>query len=339
MLNYKSLPKPFFVLAPMDDVTDTVFRTIVHQCRPADLYMTEFVNVDGLQSVGRPKLLSRLKKTNQETSLIAQIWGKDPENYYKTAKELVDGTFLHEIGSNTPFVGIDINMGCPDKQVVKNGCCSAFILPENRERAVEIIQAVKEGSGGKLPVSVKTRLGFNEVDLSWHELLLKQDIDMLTVHARTKKQMSKVPANWEYLAQIVALRDKGSPNTLIVGNGDVIDRAHGEELAKKYRVDGVMIGRGIFSDPYCFASSSPWQDMSPADKLQLLKKHVEMFDKTWQAGERKFDTLKKFTKIYVAEFDGAKELRQELMATKDTKELLDLIEKNYFLTVKPIFRR
>src|SRR6266705_1083492 len=178
---YQQLPKPFFVLAPMDDVTDSVFRQIVAACSPPDLFFTEFVNVDGLQSAGRERLLKRIQFTPSEQPLVAQIWGKKPENYRKTAKELV------ELG----FAGIDINMGCPDKTVVTNGCCSALI--NNRELALEIIRATQEGADGKVPVSVKTRLGFNEVDLSWHELLLQQNLSMLSVHGRTRKHMSAVP--------------------------------------------------------------------------------------------------------------------------------------------------
>src|SRR5215831_14703029 len=169
-MNLDQLPKPFFVLAPMDDVTDTVFRQIVADCARPDIFFTEFVNVDGLQSAGRPHLLHRLQFTPKETPLIAQIWGKNPENFFKTAQQLANGTFAHELGlpEGVNYQGIDINMGCPDKTVVKNGTCSALI--NNRDLAQEIIQATQEGAAGHLPVSVKTRLGFNTIDLSWHEL-------------------------------------------------------------------------------------------------------------------------------------------------------------------------
>src|SRR5690606_10563466 len=177
----QQLPKPFFVLAPMDDVTDTVFRQVIASTAPPDLYFTEFVNVDGLQSPGREKLLPKLRITDKERPIVAQIWGKNPENYYKTAKELV------VMG----FDGVDINFGCPDKTVVKNGLCVAMI--NNRELTGEIIQAVREGVKGALPLSVKTRLGLNEVDYTWHEFLLKQKLNMLTIHGRTAKQLSKVP--------------------------------------------------------------------------------------------------------------------------------------------------
>jgi len=307
------LPEPFFVLAPMDDVTDTVFRQIVIECAPPDLLITEFVNVDGLQSPGRQKLLPKLKFTDREKPLIAQLWGRVPENYYKTAKELVD----------MGFDGIDINMGCPVKAVVKNGCCIALI--NNRELAGEIIQAVRQAVGPHFPVSVKTRLGLNEVDYSWHEFLLSQRLNMLTIHGRTAKQMSKSPADWVAVARVRQIRDKLSPTTLIAGNGDVKDRQHGQQLAKKYNLDGIMIGRAIFNDPYVFADQSPWASMSKTQKLALYKKHLQLFEKTWRSDERNTVALNKFCKIYVNGFDGAKEMRERLMEAKTITQLLNLL--------------
>lgn len=309
-----NLPKPFFVLAPMDDVTDTVFRQVIAGTAPPDLYFTEFVNVDALQSKGREATLPRLQFTDVERPLIAQLWGKNPENFRKTAQELV------EMG----FDGVDLNFGCPEKNVVRNGACSAFILPANREAAGEIIQATKEGSGS-LPLSVKTRLGFSDIDYTWHEFLLNQKLNMLSIHGRTKKQMSKVPADWEAIGEIAKLRDKLSPTTLIVGNGDVLTRQQGEKLASKYKLDGIMIGRGIFHDPYVFSPKSPWESMSKAEKIALYRKHVELFAKTWPNGERKIVTLNKFCKIYINGFDGAKELRDKLMNAKSTDELIKIL--------------
>lgn len=308
------LPKPFFVLAPMDDVTDTVFRQIVAGCAPPDVYFTEFVNVDGLQSPGRKSLLKKLQFTDNERPIIAQIWGKNPENYYKTAKELV------EMG----FDGIDINMGCPAKPVVKSGCCSALI--NNRQLASQIIRATQDGAGGKIPVSVKTRLGYNDVDLSWHEFLLDHKLNMLTVHGRTKKQLSAVPADWDKIRQIRQIRDKIAPETIIVGNGDIESRNQGEELAKKYQLDGVMVGRGIFHDPYLFAENSPWLQKDQSERIALFRKHVELFATTWPNGERQLPGLNKFCKIYISGFDGAKELREQLMQARSIGELLGLLD-------------
>lgn len=312
---------PFFVLAPMDDVTETVFRQIVHETAPADMYFTEFVNVDGLMSPGRPRLMKKLRFVEHEGPLVAQLWGLKPENFEAIARQITDGTIARELGlpEGVNFIAIDINMGCPAKSEVQNGACSALI--KNRPLAEEIIKATKRGAGD-MPVSVKTRLGFNEVDLTWHEFLLGFDLDMLTVHWRTRKEMSKVPAHWEYAAELVKLRDKIAPKTKLVGNGDVITREHGEALASQYGLDGIMIGRGVFQDPYVFAKESPWPEKSREDRIELYRKHVQLFADTWAAGERNIKTLNKFCKVYISDFDGAKEMREELMAADSTDELL-----------------
>lgn len=319
------LPKPFFVLAPLDDVTDTVFRRVVASTASPDLYFTEFVNVDGLQSPGRERLLKKLRFTEQETPLIAQIWGKEPENFYKTAKEIADGTFAKELGlpKGVNFAGVDLNMGCPEKTAVKHGTCCALI--NDRELAGEIIQAGREGLNGKVPLSVKTRIGFNTIDMTWVEFLLKQKLNMLTIHGRTRKEMSLVPAHWDRINEARELRDALAPETLIVGNGDVESRQQGLELARKYKLDGIMIGRGVFHDPFVFAEQSPWPDISKEQRLDLYKKHVELFAKTWQNRERSVKTLNRFCKVYVQCFDGAKELRERLMAATSTRELLEIL--------------
>ncbi len=311
-LDINSTKQPFFILAPMDDVTDCVFRSIVADCAPPDYYMTEFVNVDGLQSIGRDKLLHKLRMLPGENNVIAQLWGLNPDNFYKTAQQM----------AGMGFVGIDLNMGCPAKSEVKSGACSALI--NNRPLAVDIIQATQSGAGN-LPVSVKTRLGFSEIDITWHELLLQQKLNMLTIHWRTRKQMSKVPAQWEYATDIVKMRDTISPATKLVGNGDVVSRQQGIELAQKYKLDGIMIGRGVFHDPYIFADDSPWQSMSRDSKINLYRRHVQLFADTWKQDECKLVTLNKFCKIYINGFDGAKELRDKLMNAKTTSELLAIL--------------
>ncbi len=307
---------PFFILAPMDDVTDTVFRQIIAGTAAPDLFFTEFVNVDGLQSPGREKIIHKLQFTDKERPLIAQVWGKNPDNYREVAKQ------IKEMG----FVGIDINMGCPAKPVVQNGCCSALI--NNRELAGDIIKAVREGAGPDFPISVKTRIGFGQVDLTWIEFLLSHDIDMLTVHGRTVREMSKVPAHWDIIGEVVKLRDKIAPKVLIVGNGDVESRAQGERLAKQYGIDGIMIGRGVFHDPYVFAQQTPWADMTKEQKIDLFIKHVELFAKTWENAQRRMVTLNKFCKIYVEGFSGAKELREQLMTTESIDQLLHILAEN-----------
>lgn len=322
------MKKPFFVLAPMDDVTDTVFRQIINSCAPADLYFTEFVNVDGLISPGRTNLLKKLLFTKEEGPLIAQLWGLKPDNFEKIARQISDGSLARELGlpDGVNFVGIDLNMGCPAKSEVKNGACSALI--KNRPLAKEIIEATKRGACN-MPVSVKTRIGFSEIDLSWIEFLLSFDLDMLTVHWRTRKEMSKVPAHWELASDVIELRDKISPDTKIVGNGDVLTYKQGQVLANKYNLDGIMIGRGVFQDPYVFAKNSPWPKISKQDRIRLFKKHVELFAETWPSDliSRPIQTLNKFCKIYISDFEGAKEMREQLMFCENTDELLEKLSK------------
>lgn len=312
---FKSLPRPFFVLAPMDDVTETVTRQVIANCAAPDLFFTEFVNVDGLQSRGRKRLIHKFDYTTKEQPLIAQIWGKTPANYESVARELVD----------MGFAGVDINMGCPDKSVVKSGCCSALI--NNRDLAAQIIAAVKKGVNSRVPVSVKIRTGFNEVDFSWPEFILNQGIDMLSVHGRTTKEMSKVPARWQDIGKIREIRDSVAPNTLIVGNGDVINRQQGEELAKKYKLDGIMIGRSIFNDPYVFAKNSIWANTNEADKLRMYQKHIKLFLKTYPNRERNWESLKRMAKVYVKGIENASQFRDNLMRSKTADDMLDVLQK------------
>jgi tRNA-dihydrouridine synthase len=310
----EQLSRPFLALAPMDDVTDTVFRQIVADCAKPDLSFTEFVNVDGLQSPGREHLLPKLKLVEKEKPVIAQLWGLKPDNFYKTTKELI------EMG----YDGVDLNMGCPVKTVIKNGACAALI--NDRELAGEIIDATKEAAGDSLPVSVKTRVGFTTVDMGWIKFLLnKKILNMLSIHGRTAKQLSNVPADWDLIGQASLLRNSLSPSTLIVGNGDIIDRRQALELAKKYKLDGVMIGRGVFHDPFIFSENSPWEQWSKQQKLELFAKHIELYLRTYKNNERRFETLRKFCKLYINGFEGAGELRARFMETKSPRQALDLL--------------
>ena len=323
----RDLPRPFFVLAPMDDVTDTTFRQLVASTAAPDLFFTEFVNVDGLMSPGRDKLLKKLRFEKSEKSLVAQLWGLQPENFRVIAAQIADGSLARELGlpDGCNFVGVDLNMGCPAKSEVQNGACSALIKIENRTLAEQIIEATREGLGGRLPLSVKTRLGFTTVDMTWFDFLLGKDLDMLTVHGRTRKEMSKVPAHWDLIGEVALMRKKLAPQTVLVGNGDVESRAQGEALAKQYGLDGIMVGRGVFHDPYVFASSSPWAEKAEAERIDLYRQQVRLFTDTWQNGERNVKTLNRFCKVYINGFDGAKELREKLMEAQSADELLNML--------------
>lgn len=310
---FDQLPKPFLALAPMEAVTDVIFRQVVARAGRPDLFFTEFTNVDSYCSeAGRANALKRFEFLESEQPIVAQIWGTKPDNFYQTARG------LKQLG----YQAVDINMGCPDKAVVKIGGGSALI--RTPELANEIIAATKKAG---LLVSVKTRLGYSKVEewQDWLTNLLQQNIAMLTVHLRTKKEMSKVIAHHELIPEIVALRHQIAPQTKLMFNGDITTRTQGLELAKRYEFDGVMIGRGVFANPYCFTDYQP----ASQDLTELLLLHLDLFDQANQAGSRHFEPLKTFFKIYINNFPGASSLRAKLMQTKSTQEVREIIQKHH----------
>lgn len=345
---WSNLPQPFFVLAPMEAVTDVVFRHVVKKAGAPDVFFTEFANATGWVHAGDKAIAGRLVKTDDEHPLVAQIWGGEPGDMEQFARHCA------ALG----YDGIDINMGCPAKSAIKSGGAALIRRPEV---AVAAIQAAKTAG---LPVSVKTRLGYTYVDewRQWLTTLLEQDIVNLTIHLRTKKEMSKVPAHFELIDDIVRLRDEVAPHTLITINGDIRDRAHGEELVAKHPgLNGIMIGRGVFQDPFCFrgvelssgekavtgalspVSRTPraggatrkeyseTEDSSTAHRkaelLVLLHYHLDLFDHWQPTLGRPYETLKRFFKIYIRDFDGAKELRDQLMHTKNTDEVRTILNR------------
>ena len=293
----------------MDAVTDTVFRHAVQKAAPPDVYFTEFTNVDSFCSPkGRDSTRTRLLFTPDEQPIVAQIWGTKPENFATMAKGLA------EMG----FAGIDINMGCPAKDVIKKGAGSGLI--ETPELAAEIIAATKTAG---LPVSVKTRIGFKtQKTEEWIGFLLKQDIVALTVHARTQKEQSLVPARWEEIAKAVQLRNQIAPQTILIGNGDVRDRAHGLELAAQTGADGIMIGRGIFNNIFCFEQNA--RQHSKEELMAMLHFNLDLWEKTW-GDDRPFAPLKRFFKIYVRDFEGASDLRVKLMESSSVAEVRSIL--------------
>lgn len=349
---WNRLPKPFFALAPMEAVTDVVFRHVVKKAGAPDVFFTEFANATGWVHAGNKAIKGRLVKTDDEHPLVAQIWGGEPGDMEDFAKHCA------ELG----FDGIDINMGCPAKSAIKSGGSALIRQPDV---AVAAIAAAKTAG---LPVSVKTRLGYTHIDewKAWLTTLLEQDIVALTIHLRTKKEMSKVPAHYELITAIKTLRDNITPDTLLIINGDIQNRAHGLELIERYGVDGVMIGRGVFQDPFCFnisplgadepllsegavaaasASRMPQGRLSEnmvhgeisvrrehselsrgkaalkkQQLLDLLRYHLDLFDQWQPELQRPFETLKRFFKIYIRDFDGASELRSTLMLATTTDE-------------------
>jgi nifR3 family TIM-barrel protein len=309
---WKELSKPILALAPMEDVTDTVFRRIVASCAKPDITFTEFTNCDGLVSVGREVVSHRLRFTPEEHPIVAQIWGMKPENYLTVARELVD----------MGFDGIDINMGCPEKSVVGHGACSALV--DNPTLAREIIMATKEGANGKIPVSVKTRIGFKKiVTEEWISHILSCGIDALTVHGRTAMEMSKPPVHWDEVAKVVAIRNDMKLATVILGNGDIKNAHEALEKITLYGLDGIMMGRAVFDDLYAFDRGEK-HEMTLSEQLEIMKHHVELFEKTWGA-HKNYAILRKFFKIYVRGFEGAGEWREKVMSTKTPAEVYPLI--------------
>ncbi len=320
---WETLEKPIFALAPMDGVTDTVFRQIVVGVSPPDVFFTEFVPVNAILSKGGEKVLEKsLRYAEIERPIVAQIWGSDPEKFYQVAQLL----------SKMKFDGIDINMGCPTRDVIKTGACSALI--KNPKLAQEIILSTIKGSDG-LPVSVKTRIGFNNIETEqWVRILLQTPVSALILHLRTTQEVSKIPAHWEEINKAVRIRNELKSNCIIIGNGDIKTLKEAKEKCKKYGIDGVMIGRGIFENVWFFNSKIDIKKITPIKKINLLLKHLELFKKTY-ADSKHFESMKKFVKCYVNNFEGATHLREKLMKTKNLDELIQQTEQ--LSTSKTIF--
>lgn len=335
---WQQLPRPFFVLAPMEAVTDVVFRHVIAKANAPDVWFSEFTNATGWVHAGQKAIGGRLIRTEDEQPIVAQIWGGEPGDMEQLAAH------CRELGFN----GIDINMGCPAKSAIKSGGSALIRKPEVATAAI----AAAKTSG--LPVSVKTRLGYTSIGewRDWLTTLLEHDIVNLTVHLRTKREMSKVPAHFELIDDIIALRDKIAPETLLTINGDIQNRTHGLKLAAEHPgLNGIMIGRGVFQDPFCFAEEHATAkrvardgaapDLHFSEKsvlrgecvgrsgtdIDLLRYHLDLFDHWQPELGRPYETLKRFYKIYIRDFDGAKELRDQLMRTKDTDEAREILRK------------
>lgn len=313
MINFwKKLPQSFFCSAPLAGITDLAFRQMLLKFGRPDVMWTEMVSVEALERNIKKEFELDLKFFKNEQPLVAQIFGAKPEQFIKATQH------IKKLG----FSGIDINMGCPDKNIVKQGAGSALI--KNPRLATEIIQVVK-AHAGRLPVSVKTRLGFLAVDLDWLKAVLQAQPAALTIHGRTKKQMYAGKADWKSIAKIVKLRDKISPQTIIIGNGDVTSLEQGQILAKKFGVDGVMIGRAMLAEPWIFGGEKAGPK-SKKQRIDLLIEHVKLYEKYFRTAKH-FDNFKKYIKSYISDFDGAKELRVKLMSAKSSQELIGFIAR------------
>ncbi len=308
---WEDLPKPILVLAPMSDVTDPAFRRIIAKYGKPDVLWTEFVSADGLFLGGYDALVKDLDFTQAERPIVAQFFTSNPDMMRKAAS----------LAKDLGFDGIDINMGCPDRRIERRG--AGANLMKYTELAQSIICAAKEGAGG-VPVSVKTRLGWNDNELeTLLPALLKVKPAMITIHARTRKELSLVPARWELIERAVQIRNEMGSNTLIFGNGDVRSVADGLQKAKETGCDGVMIGRAIFGNPWLFTKHSP--QILPKDKIEVLTEHTKLFEQLMP--HKNFSVMKKHFKAYVAGWEGAKELRMKLMDARNASEVKSISER------------
>jgi nifR3 family TIM-barrel protein len=319
-----SKKKPFFVLAPMADVTDFAQRQMLVKYGKPDVLYTEFVSADGLASEkGREALLKDMRYEKNEHPIVAQIFGSKPENIKKATE------ILCELG----FDGIEINMGCPDRSVEKQGAGSA--LMKNPQLARELIRAAKEGAGD-VPVSVKTRLGYNKNEIeTWLPEILAEKPAVLTVHLRTRKEMSEAAAHWELAPRIAELAKQ--QGVIIIGNGDVRSLEDGEKKAKESGMDGIMVGRGIFGNPWFFNEKISIEDIPMEERFAVMIQHAKLFEKELSSKNIKgYHVMKKHFKAYVSGFDGAKELRAKLMETESVGEVEKIIKEylNEILNLK-----
>jgi nifR3 family TIM-barrel protein len=311
---WEKLEKPIFALAPMEAVTDTVFREIFAMYGKPDVCFTEFVNVDGLlHPTGYEKLKIDLEYTEKQRPVVAQIWGNNPENFFKATQ------LIKSLG----FDGVDINMGCPqDKEIAQNTCAALIRDPK---LAGEIVMAVKEAAG-ELPVSVKTRTGYSVPEVeTWIGHLLKFNLAALTLHGRTKKEKSKVPANWNEIKKAVDVRNNLGLKTIILGNGDVKTRQEGLDRVKETGVDGVMVARGAFGNPWLFKKQK-FTDPTVKERLEVMVEHARLFEKKF-LDKKPFVIMRKNFKAYATGFDGALNLRVKLMETKNAGETALVVEE------------
>ncbi len=334
---WEKLRRPIIALAPMANVTDAAFRRIIAKYGKPDIFFTEFVSADGLVSAGREKLLVDLLYSESERPIVAQLFSGNPEKMREAA------ALVKKLG----FDGLDINMGCPDRSIERSGAGAALI--KNPKLAREIIRAAQAGlvevrPQQIIPVSIKTRLGYNKDELeSWLPALLAENPAAITIHARTRREMSKVLARWERVKRAVEIRDELKSETLILGNGDLRTVEEAREKVRETRADGAMLGRAIFGNPFLFSKSSRLNlaesarfnldDAFVKVHLRVMLEHTKLFEKLFmhppslklRRASKNFAVMKKHFKAYSAGFDGAKELRTRLMETTNAEEVKNLL--------------
>lgn len=311
---WNELPQPFFVMAPMEDVTDAAFRRMFALHGKPHVTYTEFTSADGLvlaPEPGKSKLLKKFLYSEIERPIVAQLFTSNPERMETAAR----------LAQDLGFDGVDINMGCPDKAVEKQGSGASLI--KNPELAVELMRAVKSGAPN-VPLSVKTRIGYNEDEMErWVTQILAEEPAVLILHLRTRKEMSDVPAHWERMKDAVALRDSLGSKTLIVGNGDVKDIADARTKAAESGCDGIMLGRAMFGNPWLFAEHAA----SPEERIAGLAEHLKLFEELLGTTTN-YAVMKKHFKAYINGWDNAKDLRVQLMETNSAAEAQEILAKH-----------
>ncbi len=307
---WQDLERPILCLAPLANVTDAAFRQVIAERGKPSVCYTEFVSADGLvlaPEKGRRKLLKDLEYSEIERPIVAQLFSGNPENMEKAA------TLVLSLG----FDGVDINMGCPDKSVEKQNAGAALI--KNPKLAREIIRAAKRGVEDKIPVSVKTRIGYNKDELEeWFPELLAENPAAIILHLRTRKEMSKVPVHWDRMKRAVEIRDNLKSETLILGNGDIVDTDDARTKCRESGADGAMLGRAIFGNPWLF---SPKSDFGQKEKLEALLEHIKLFDEKL-GNIKSFAIMKKHFKSYVSD----KKLREKLMQAESAKQAIHILK-------------
>ncbi|MHB8914017.1 MAG: tRNA dihydrouridine synthase [Minisyncoccota bacterium] len=339
---WNTLKKPFFVMAPMADVTDVAFRSLVAKRGAPDVFWTEFVSADGLYHTREIQKMNDAENPLMRNLAIGE--GQRPiiapqEHFHFPKPEYGQGKSVAQIFSDKPdmiayatklvaelgFDGVDLNMGCPDRAIERQGSGAAMIQTPEVARAV--IRAAKEASS--LPVSVKTRVGYNKESLDeWLPVILEEAPAAITIHLRTRKQLSLVPANWEWMKKVIEIRDRINPSVIIIGNGDITSTEQGKHLIEESGCDGAMIGRGMFGNPWVFAGRT-LEDTPLAEKLAALIELAHDFEKI--SPPKSFSILKKHIKAFVIGFSGAVELRAKLMEANSAAELEQTIAESGLL--------
>ncbi len=325
MFNWQKLPQPIFGLAPMDGVTDHIFRTVVYRYGPPDVMFTEFVSVEGL-SRRIPALFNDLKYEKNERPMIAQIYGYEPEAFKASVK------IVAELG----FDAVDINMGCPAKSVVHSGGGAALIKECPHAKTIiktcgETLKGIFEETGKLLPLSVKTRLGYEKKMVKdWiGQLLDCKELSNISIHGRTLKQAYTGEADWEAIAEAAELA-KGSGKT-ILGNGDVKNLQDALERIQKYKVNGVLLGRASYGNPWLFREKERYRKgqnesektISTETKITALLEHAKLL---WEHKDpRQFIQIRKHCGWYIKGFDGAAELRNKLVRVSTYPELEEIL--------------